>query len=360
MRITCHERFSRNCCSYTILVAFLTWSIVAVAPPTARAAEPPLGTATGLKEAQITADGKQWITLPASSNPLYEGTMIRTGKGTASVLLKDGTQLELQARTLVGLSGSRMAPVVKIAVGQVLFRVPASSRAAFVTPTIRYRTENDNMGDRPGILKAQASTLAVTDPVGEITVNPQGGSRLGLRQGEMLANSVGDPGIHLIKAGQSVYIPLVGNRDQGFSIMLAQALPGEPSAIPVGAIPVFTTDGKSIGYLTADGSFVSSPGFTPNLPNPVPAGTIPQDATIPPGATPIFTATPEYAGYILNDKLFAYVPPVGDGMIVGAGSGTGEGMGSGTIVGLGATAAMIGLGVGLGVSRSGTVSPSTP
>jgi hypothetical protein len=358
--MTSHERLFRSYCTYTILVAFLTWSIVAVVPPTAQAAELPLGTATGSKEAQITADGKQWITLPASSNPLYEGTMIRTGKGTASVILRDGTQLELQPRSLIGLSGSRTAPVVKIAVGQVLFRIPASSRAAFVTPTIRYRTEDGNMGDRPGIVKAQASTLAVTDPVGEITVNPQGGSRLGLQQGEMLANSVSDPGIHLVKAGQSVYIPLIGNRDPGFGIMLAQALPGEPSSIPVSAIPVFTADGKSIGYITADGSFVSSPGFTPSLPGPVPAGIIPQDATIPPGATPIFTAMPEYAGYILDDKLFAYVPPVGDGM-AGAAGGAGTSMGgTGAVVGLGVTAAMVGLGVGLGVSRSGKVSPSTP
>jgi hypothetical protein len=156
--------------------------------------------------------------------------MIRTGKGSASVLLKDGTQFELQPRTLVGLSGSRTAPVVKIAVGQTLFRVPASSRAAFVTPTVRYQTESDNMGDRPTALKAKASTLSAADPVGEITVNGQGGSRIALQQGEMLAKSVGDPGLHIVKAGQSVYIPQVGAADPDFGIMLAQALPDDATA----------------------------------------------------------------------------------------------------------------------------------
>jgi hypothetical protein len=179
----------------------------------------------------MAVDGTQWATLPASSNPIYEGTMIRTGQGTASVLLKDGTQFELQPRTLVGLSGSRTAPVVKIAVGQVLFRVSTSSRATFVTPTVRYQTENGNMmGDRPTALKAKASTLSAADPVGEITVNRQGGSRIGLQQGEMLAKSMSDPGLHIVKAGQSVYLPLVGAPEPGFDVMLAQALPDEAAA----------------------------------------------------------------------------------------------------------------------------------
>src|SRR5574337_730323 len=186
---------------------------------------------------------------------------------------------------------------------------------------------------------------------------PRRDPRLGLQKGEMLANSVSDPGTHIIKAGQSVYLPQVGSSDPGFGVLLAQALsPGEPSSLPAGAIPVYDANGKSVGYTTADGSFASSPGLTPNLPNPIPAGTIPQDATIPPSATPIFTATPEYAGYILDDKLFAYVPPAGDGM-AGVGGGAGVGMGTGTAVGVGVTAAAIGVGVGLGVSHSGKASP---
>lgn len=230
MHITCHDRLFLTRCTYTTLASFLVWSMAAIVPPTAQAAEPPLGLATGAKGAQMAIDGTQWATLPASSNPIYEGTMIRTGQGTASVLLKDGTQFELQPRTLVGLSGSRTAPVVKIAVGKVLFRVSTSSRATFVTPTVRYQTENGNMGDRPTALQAKASTLSAADSVGEITVNRQGSSRIALQQGEMLAKSVSDPGLHIVKAGQSVYIPLVGAPEPDFGVMLAQALPDEAVA----------------------------------------------------------------------------------------------------------------------------------
>ncbi|HWQ69407.1 MAG TPA: hypothetical protein VN494_05530, partial [Patescibacteria group bacterium] len=363
MRATCHNRLFLTRCTYTTLASFLVWSMAAIVPPTARAAEPPLGLATGSKEAHMAVDGKQWATLPASSNPIYEGTMIRTGKGTASVLLKDGAQLELQPRTLIRLSGSRTAPVVKIAIGQVLFRVPTSSRAAFDTPSVRYQTENGNVGDHPAVLKAKTTTLPAADSVGAIVVNPRGGSRLGLQQGQMLAKSMSDPGLHIVKAGQSVYIPYVGPSDQSFSVMLAQALPGNPSSLPNDAIPVYGEDGTSIGYTTADGSFTASSGITPNLPHPVPPGTIPPDANIPPGATPIFTEHPAYAGYILDNKRVAYVPSGGEGIAAGAVGEAGAGMGTGTAVGLGVGLAAIGLGVGLGVSQSGgngNASPSTP
>ncbi|MBZ0168769.1 FecR protein [Candidatus Methylomirabilis lanthanidiphila] len=353
MRANCHNRLVLTRSAYATLASFLFWTMAAFVPPTARAAEPTLGLATGSQEAQVTTDGQRWTTLPSSSNPLYEGTMLRTGKGTASVMLKDGTQMELQPHTLVGLAGSRTAPVVKVAVGQVLFRVPSSSRAALVTPSVRYQTDNGNTGDRPTILKAKSSTLSTTDSVGTIVVNSRGGSRLSLQQGEILARSAGNPGLHIVKAGQSVYIPQVGAPDHNFGVMLAQALPGNSSGLPAGAVPVYGENGKSIGYIT-DGSFTGSPGITANLPNPVPSGTIPADANIPPGATPIFTGDPAYAGYILDDKLAAYIPP-GGGALAGAeaGAAAGAGIETETAVGVTVGLAAIGLGVGLGLSQSG-------
>lgn len=366
MRATCHDRLFLTRCTYTTLVSFLVWSMTAFAPPTARAVESPLGLATGSREAQMTLDGKQWTALPASSNPIYDGTMIRTGKGTASVLLKDGAQLELQPRTLIELSGSRAAPAVKIAVGQLLFRVPTSSRTAFVTPSVRYQTENGNTRDHPTVLKAKTTTSSAADSVGTIVVNPRGGSRLGVQQGEMLAKSVSAPGFHIVKAGQSVYIPYAGPSDQSFSLMLAQALPGDPSGLPEGGIPVYGEDGKSLGYMTADGSFVSSPGITPNQPNPAPPGTIPPDANIPPGGIPIFTVQSPYTyiGYILDDKLVAYNPLGGEG-VAGAGAGAGTDTAAGVATGLAVAGGVIAAGAFAATQATGgngndSASPSVP
>jgi hypothetical protein len=337
--------------------------MAAVVPSTARAAELPMGLATGSKEAYMAIDGKQWASLPGSSNPVYEGTMIRTGKGTASVLLKDGTQLEFQPRTVVGLSGSRTAPVVKIAVGGVFFRVPVTSQAALVTPSVRYQTTASNQQKGgAAIVRVAASMPSSTDLVGEIVVNPRGGSRLGLQKGEMLANSASDPGLHIIKAGQGVYIPHVGPFDPSFSVLLAQALPlPEPSSLPVGAIPIFTADGNNYGYLLDD-SFTHSPGIAPNLPNPVPAGTIPPDVTIPPNATPVFTGTgtPAYAGYILSDKLFAYVPLGGPASAGGVGAWAGAGAGTVVLGGVGLIGAVVGLTTAFQGDNNKSSSPSIP
>lgn len=357
MRATRHHRFFLTRCTYTTLTSFLAWSIVTVVPPSVLAGELPLGVATGSKEAQLAVDGKQWASLASSSNPLYDGTMIRTGKGTASVMLKDGTQLELQSHTLIGVSGSRTAPVVKIAAGRIFFRVPVTSQAVLATPSVRYQAKVSNPPAGAAVVRASVSASPLPDHVGEIAVNAGGGSRIALRQGEMLAGSVNDPGMHIIKANQSVYIPQIGGRDASFSMMLAQVLPGEPapSGVPAGASPAYGLDGNSVGYIIADGSFISSPGITPDLPNPIPLDTIPSDAYIPPGATPIFTthSPPVFAGYILNNRFIAYLPSSGDRLAGTAARTGGMGVGTGTVVGTLVTVGVIGAGIGLGVAFSG-------
>lgn len=227
------DRLFLACCTCATLASFLAWFMLAATPPPVLAAELPLGLATGTSDAQLSLDGKHWAPLPTSSRTVHEGTMIRTGKGASSVLLKEGTQLELQPRTLIGLSGSRTAPIVKIAAGRVLFRMPASSRATFATPTVRYHTAAATTADPPTVVRAKTPMSPVADAVGEITVNSHGGSRLSMQQGELMANSVGDPGLHLVKAGQSVEIPQAGSPDPSFSVLLAQALPAEPAGTAV-------------------------------------------------------------------------------------------------------------------------------
>jgi hypothetical protein len=307
MRSLRKSRSFRACGAFTTLVAFLIWSTGSGTPLFAQSLELPLGLATGSKEAHITLDGKQWTTLGHSSNPVYEGTVIRTGDGVASALLKDGTQLELQPRSVIEISGSRTAPVVKIAVGQVLFRTPPPSQTVLVTPSVRYRALPSDPVKGPAVTRVGAATPNSFDRMGEVIVNLRGGSRLGMRQGEMLAKPLNDPGLHIIKTGQSVYIPQVGESDPSFTALLAQALPpsgGAPREVSpsVATIPVYDQSGRSLGYCGFDGSFTASPGITRNLTTPVPAGTIPPEATRP-DATPIFTVEPTYVGNLFGPTL---------------------------------------------------------
>ncbi len=305
MRTLRTDRSLRTCSTLTTLVAFLMWSMASGTPSFAQSLELPLGLATGSKEAHLTLDAKRWTILGHSSSPVYEGTVIRTGNGLASALLNDGTQLELQPRSVIEISGSRTAPVVKIAVGQVLFRIPPPSQTVLVTPSVRYQALPSDPAKGPAITRASAATRNSLDRMGEIIVNPQAGSRIAMRQGEMLAKPLNDPGLHIVKTGQSVYIPAVGKIDPSFKALLAQALPpsgGGLKEVPpsVATIPVYDQSGRSLGYCGFDGSFVVSPDITRNLTTPVPPAAIPPDVTTRPDVTPLFTVEPAYVGNLLG------------------------------------------------------------
>ena len=238
MRVIRCKRFLRMCSTLAALLSFSIWSTASVVPLSAQAAALPLGLAAGAKEAQITLDGKHWATLASSSSPIYDGTTIRTGNGIASALLKDGTQLEVQPRSVIEISGSRTAPVVKIALGRVLFRLPASSTTVLVTPGVRYHSPTTVAAKSPTVTRVGGVNPHSSDQVGEIFVTGRGGSRIGLRQGEMQAKPVNDPGL-IVKTGQSVYIPLVDAGDPSLKALLTQALPEEAASRPASAIPLY-------------------------------------------------------------------------------------------------------------------------
>ncbi len=299
------DRSLRTWSALTTLVAFSMWSMASGTPVFAQSLELPLGLATGSKEAHLTLDGKRWTTLGHSSTPVYGGTVIRTGNGLASALLNDGTQLELQPRSVIEISGSRTAPVVKIAVGQVLFRIPPPSQTVLVTPSVRYQALSSDPAKGPAVTRISPATPNLFDRMGEIIVNPQAGSRIVMRQGEMLAKPLNDPGLHIVKTAQSVYIPQVGKSDPSFKALLAQALPPSGGGLKevspsVATIPVYDQSGRSLGYCGFDGSFVVSPGITRNLTTPVPPAAIPPDVTTRPDATPLFTVEPAYVGNLLG------------------------------------------------------------
>ena len=229
MQLICRDRFFQSWSLPTTLVGLLMWLMVSSTPLVAQPLDLPLGLATGSEQAYIALHDNQWATLTASSSPVYDGTMIRTGKGLASALLKDGTQLELQPQSLIRISGSRTAAVARIAVGWVLFRLPSSSRIVLLTPSAQYQASDGAVPTSSSGVRAAAVNLTTSDRVGEIVVSSQGGSRIGLIHGEMLARPANDPGMRTVKVGENVYIPRIVAADSNFRTMLAQIPPGEPA-----------------------------------------------------------------------------------------------------------------------------------
>lgn len=257
MRRMCHTRRLRSYSALVASMAFSVWSFASVLPPSAHSVGLPLGLATGSKEAQIALDGTQWAVLASASTPVFDGTVLRTGNGAISTLLKDGTQLELLPHTVVETLGSRGAPVIRIAVGRVLFRLPASSAMVLVTPGVRYHAAAKNESKGQSVIKVAApiSKHSPSDQLGEITVTREGGSRVKLVQGEIIARPLNDPGIQIVKTGQSASIPPAGVTDPSFKTLLAQALPGETPTqpLPDETLTVVPTAGDGGPTLAAGG-----------------------------------------------------------------------------------------------------------
>lgn len=195
--------------AFVTLVAFSAWSTVLSGLSSAQPFELPLGLATGSGEAQISDDGKQWNNLTPVSVPVFPSTMIRTGKGLAWVALYDGThQVELHECGLIGIYGSKTARVVKIAVGRVLFRLPASADTVLASPTVQFQIASASVKKYSAIRRVGGMPPTnSTDRLGWITVDLQGDTRIELLQGRILAKPVNGGGTQTIEPGQTAEFP---------------------------------------------------------------------------------------------------------------------------------------------------------
>jgi hypothetical protein len=227
MLLTPRRCFSRRISASGIVVAWLLGFLASVTLVAAQPLELPLGLATGSKEAQLSEDGKQWVALTAVSSLVFDGTMIRTGDGVAWVPLHDATQFELHQCGIVGVFGSKIATVVKIALSRVLFRLPASSETMLATPSVRFQITANSAAKGSAIVKVGAVAPNASDRVGWISVDRGGNSRIELLNGKLLARPVNGSGPRVVEAGQTADFPVNGNgndADPDFKTLREKAL----------------------------------------------------------------------------------------------------------------------------------------
>lgn len=229
--MTLISRFRSFSVSVT-LVAFSAWSMALVGLSSAQPFNLPVGLATGSGEGEISDDGKRWAKLTPVSTPVFASTMIRTGQGLAWVSLNDwNQQAELHECGVVGIygpKGSRVAKVVKIAIGRTLFRLPASSETVLATPTVQFQITPGSAAVQSAIRRVGALPPPQTsDRVGWITVELQGNSRIELLQGRMLARPSNGGSTQIIEPGQTVEFPVKGKgreADPDFKTLREMAL----------------------------------------------------------------------------------------------------------------------------------------
>jgi ferric-dicitrate binding protein FerR (iron transport regulator) len=213
--------------------------------PVAQAAALPLGTASG-SDASLTTDGAHWTPLDPGSHPLYTATSLRAGTGTASALLHDQTQLELQPGTRITLTGTRSAPIVTIRSGRLFFRAPSHSAVTFMTPTTSYRPAGGDPHQQGAVITAQATALSTADPIGAIAVDRRGQATMTLQAGEMLSAPTADSAVEPIAEEPAASAPPDISRALGY---------------PEAAVPTVAPPSGAWGVPTAVGIGVAAGGL---------------------------------------------------------------------------------------------------
>lgn len=212
--------------------------------PTARAADLPLGTASG-SDASLTTDRAHWTPMEPGSHPLYAATSLRAGKQAASAFLHGDTQLELQPGALITLTGTRDAPIVTIKGGRLFFRTSSRSTVTFITPTATYRTAGHGPRQTGELITAKATTVSDTDPIGAIVVNRSGHSTLTLHAGEMLSAPIDDSAAETLAQAPAAPLPPDISRELGY---------------PEPTVPTVAAPSSSWGTMTAVGIGVAAGG----------------------------------------------------------------------------------------------------
>ncbi len=257
--------------SYSVFVTLVAISALSTALGGLSSAQPfqlPMGLATGSGEGEISDDGTRWAKLTPVSTPVFASTMIRTGQGLAWVSLNDwNQQAELHECGVVGIygpKGSRVARVVKIAIGRVLFRLPVSSETVLATPTVQFHITPGSAAERSAIRRVGAlPPPQSSDRVGWITVELEGNSRIELLQGRMVARPVNGGSTQIVEPGQTAEFPAKGKgreadpdfktlREKALSCPCVQCAAWIPGAAPLLVEAGFS--GLAAGALGAGGA----------------------------------------------------------------------------------------------------------
>src|SRR5574337_906039 len=117
------DRGSRIGC--VVAVALLV--ALSVIPLEAIAAAPlfnrPLGEIRGTSPAQVSFDGKSWISLGSGTLPVFDKTLIRARSGIVALTLSDGSRLEASPTTELAIAVAGPFTTVRMTEGNVLFRL---------------------------------------------------------------------------------------------------------------------------------------------------------------------------------------------------------------------------------------------
>lgn len=129
----CASQAVRGRCTVPSLVALI---LVALAGFTSEAIagtprlNRPLGEVRGTALAQVSFDGRNWISLGSGALPVFDGTLIKARTGTFALTLLDGSRLEASPTTELAIVAMGSSTNVRM----TEYRAPATRQPRSTIP----------------------------------------------------------------------------------------------------------------------------------------------------------------------------------------------------------------------------------
>src|SRR5262245_51188384 len=215
-----------------------------VSPPPALGGS--LGIVRGIGGAEASFDGRVWVVLRDTPMPVLDGTDIRTSTGGSLLDLVAGTIVNLLPYTTARVQVRDSVTEALFRCGRLTFRLSDIDRIAILTPAARLESAREGIA------------------VGEVFSDKTGTTGLKVLQGVMLVHELSARRRVVSTGVEPVFVPRRPAAEDPLFISDMAAGPARGTKV------IFTPDGKSFGYLRADGQPLVEPGVSADLTGPFP------------------------------------------------------------------------------------------
>lgn len=193
----------------------------------------PLGEIRGTAPAQVSFDGKNWISLGSETLPVFDKMLIRARSGIVALTLSDGSRLEASPTTELTITATGASAIVHVAEGNVLFRLRPSSPARLSMPGGVIHSVAVGVSRPDHIMTARVSSGMETprEALGVITAQRGGIPRVRLLSGEVFLVSQNGSVTERLREGQVQTLPAQSSGARLFR-QYAAAQPGGQGTPP--------------------------------------------------------------------------------------------------------------------------------
>jgi hypothetical protein len=199
------DRGSRIGCTVAVLLMVALSAITPVAIAGAPLFNRPLGEIRGTSPAQVSFDGKSWISLGSGTLPVFDKMLVRARSGIVALTLSDGSRLEASPTTELAIAVMGPSTTVRMAEGNMLFRLRPSSSVRLWMPGGMIQTAVAGMGrsdHNPIATRVSTDAQAQRDTLGVITAQRGGTPRIRLLSGEAFLVSQNGSVTERLREGQ--------------------------------------------------------------------------------------------------------------------------------------------------------------